>query len=439
MVTVLWLQITYLLWQFVRGEKYCRVPYALVVHTSMWLIGKWSRPFAKRNYLVLETGREKFFVTDSGAEACQNSCICRTDRFRIEVSYPEEAPQLVVISIPAINFKLCTSKDRKHQTFLWNYLRDKPECLARVADSLLPNVAILDRVSDVEALRMLCQGDYIPGRRNERFLAMPDRKHELHPNFILLLSTVPLIAQARGNEGLSIWISAGVLVIDHLSLVFNFVWQKLKRFGFYVLTAPMTGSYFQAQTREVLCSILSTLSRKLKPSDQVRMNLIKVREGDVVYTMYPRFNLADFDKITVPEFTRKRKTPRPYSKEKFGVFTNLGDELEIEEGTPVVTHYIDGARIDSIFQDTGEFYNFRNNEALHLGIWKCSKDAKDCDESYNNLLDLMQIMEEMQMLPVRQMDDGRLRSVDFNMFVDPKRSLKDLTFLVAKRAFIIGG
>lgn len=104
-----------------------------------------------------------------------------------------------------------------------------------------------------------------------------------------------------------------------------------------------------------------------------------------------------------------------------------------------MTHYIDCARIDSIFQDSGEFYNFRNNEALHLGIWKPSEDAKDCDESYNNLLDLLQIMEEMQMLPVRQMDDGRFRSVDFNMFVDPKRSLKDLTFLVAKRAFIIGG
>lgn len=479
MGAVLWLQIAYLLWQFVRGEKYCRVPYAVAVHTFMWVIGKWSRPFAWRNYLVLGTGRTKFYVFGSGAETIQKSSVSRTDRFHVEVSHPEGAPGMIVISIPAVNYKLCIPENRKNESFVWNYLRDQPECVARVADVLVPNLSVIDRIDDEEGLRMMCQGDYIPQNVSGRFLAMPDREHELNQSFIRLLSSVPLMAQAMGHPTLSLWISVGVIVVDQLSLLFNWTWRRFQRLMYYMVTAPVAGSFFQPRTGEMLCALLSTISNKFECGDQVRRKFIKLRKGSVVYTMYPGFNLADFERITVREFTRKRKTLRPYSKEKFGTFTSVGDEMEVADGTPVLTHYIDGSRIDSIFKDNGTFLNFRNNEAIHLGCWKSeSKDPKDSEETdesadvipdpkdskddaeasdgarkdsansadsadpadnFNNFQDLLQVMEEMQMLPLRQTDKGEFRSVDFNMFVCPGRTLKDLTFLIAKKTVIIGG
>jgi hypothetical protein len=133
----------------------------------------------------------------------------------------------------------------------------------------------------------------------------------------------------------------------------------------------------------MLSTLSSIVSRRMKYSDQVRKSLVRVREGDVVYTMSP-FNLVDFVRIIDRRdpFERRRKTPEPYSEEKFGKFTFCGEEMDTKEGSPVLTHYVDGSRIDTVFKDDGSFYNFRNNEHLHFGIWKNVKDnSKDSEGS----------------------------------------------------------
>ncbi|KAG0566605.1 hypothetical protein KC19_7G076800 [Ceratodon purpureus] len=342
---------------------------------------------------------------------------------------------------------------------------------------------------------MTCQGDFIPHKRKERVLALVDRERELNQNFMRLLSTIPLMAHALGYEKDSVWISVAVIVIDQFSQFFSWVWESVVSSLVYLFTVPMTSTYFRPQTRELLSTLSSIVSKRMKYSDQVRKSLILVRKGDVVYTTAP-FNLADFEQIIDRRFKRERKTPEPYSEEKFGKFTFCGEEMEFEEGASVLTHYIAGSRIDSIFKDDGSFYNFRNNEHLHFGIWKRAKDDTEDDEdaddskgvpedtnlvseesretedseetevtksseqsegkkldsddtdddpevNFNNFQDLLQIMEEMQMLPFIQTEDAdckhRFRSLDFNEFVLPGRSLKDLTFLVAKKSAIIGG
>lgn len=442
---LLWLQFAYFLWQFIRVAKYCRIPYALVVHTFMWLTGRWSPPFALRTYLVLGSGRPKFYVDRRGAESVLADCLDRADRFRVIPSRPEKESGLAVIDIPAVNYKLCIRESRINESFVWNYLRDRPECFGREAELLLPNLVLLDRVSDLEGLKRTCQGDFIPGKRKERFLAVPDRERELNQNFMRLLSALPLMAQALGHEELSLWISGGILVVDQLSLFFNWSWQMFSSSFFYLFTVSMIDTYFRPQTREMLSTLSSIVSERMTYSDQVRKSLIRVREGDVIYTMSP-FNLADFEEIIDRPLKRERKTPSSYSEEKFGKFTYAGEEVTIEEGSSVLTHYVDGARIDSIFKDDGGFYNFRNNEHLHFGMWEKVKrdmldmeDAQGTEDDFSNFQDLLQIMEEMQMLPFVQTHKDQFQSLHFNMFLSPGRSFKDLTFLVAKKTIIIGG
>jgi hypothetical protein len=68
-----------------------------------------------------------------------------------------------------------------------------------------------------------------------------------------------------------------------------------------------------------------------------------------------------------------------------------------------------------------------------------TEGSEDTEDNFNNFQDLLQIMEEMQMLPFIQTDKDRFQSMHFNMFLSPGRSLKDLTFLVAKKTTIAGG
>ena len=88
--TVLWLQFAYLVWQFVRVNKYCRIPYAILVHTFMWVTGEWCPPFSLRSYLVLETGRAKFYVGREGANQVLKECLDRTDEFKVESRRPDK-------------------------------------------------------------------------------------------------------------------------------------------------------------------------------------------------------------------------------------------------------------------------------------------------------------------------------------------------------------
>ena len=117
---VLWPQFAYSVWQFVRVDKYCRIPYALFVHTLMWLTGRWSHPFALRVYLVLETGREKFYVDRGGAESILKDCLDRTDRFKVESRRPgtDSDSDLAMISVPAVDYKLCILESRINKSFL---------------------------------------------------------------------------------------------------------------------------------------------------------------------------------------------------------------------------------------------------------------------------------------------------------------------------------
>lgn len=431
---LLWFQFAYSVWQFIRVAKFCRVPYALLAHTCMWVIGLWGRPFAYRSYIVLEQGRTKFFIPP------ENQDWYLEDRGSSVVEELElaGAPHLRCLHLKAADYKLCGSPYELQNSFVWNYLRDDPDCFAIASDLLWPGFAILDRISLVDGLQLMCQGDYIPSTRRTRFLAVPDRGEELNQNFLRILSIVPLMAQSKGYDNLSLLVSIGIIVIDQLSLLFNKLWDAFKGMLVYLFKIFMLKAKFQPQTRSTICTIFSTLSTQLMYSDVVRMNFIRVNKGDMVYTASP-FNLADFERIETPHFQSVRKPARPYSKEEFGTFRDgHGNEHYFDERTSVRSYEFGDCRLDVIFQDTGEVYNYVNNVAVHLGFWKYQGDSDDELGRYNNLLDLLHIMEQMQMLPIKQNEDGQFQSLHYNMFLAPDSSPRDLTFLVAKNKAFIG-
>lgn len=451
---VLWLQFGYALWQFIRVAKFCRVPYAVLAHTFMWIIGQWGRPFARKTYFVLGAGREKFYVIGASVPSILDGLETRPTgtkkTLRATKTSPPLAPQLACVSITQpVRYSICFREAPKfysesstvNESFVWNYLRDKPDFFAEVSDLLWPDFAIVDRIGALEGLKMICQGDYIPQVvKRKRFLSVPDRELELNQNFMRLLSTIPLVAQARGYQTLSVWISVAIIIIDQLSLVFNWVWQWFKRSLYHLFKLFMIhiGGLFPPRTRETLCTFLSTISPDMMYSDQVVRNFIRINKGDLVYTMSP-FNLNDFESIGEKPFERKRRDPKPYTEEEFGRFTMVGDDAQIKEETPVYTHEIGGSKVHSIFDSNGTFFNFINREDIHLGNWKLTGWDESWDDIFkDNILDLLQIMEEMKMLPFRQTESANFHSLHFNMFVNPLRSPEDITYLVAKRSFIIG-
>lgn len=188
----------------------------------------------------------------------------------------------------------------------------------------------------------------------------------------------------------------------------------------------------QPQTRSTICTIFSALSTRLNYSDVVRMNFIRVNKGD---TASP-FNLVDFERIETPHFETVRKPGRPYSKEEFGIFSGgLGDEHYFDDRSSDRSYEFGDCRLDVVIADTGELFNYVNSVAVHLGFWKDEVDSDDELGSYSDILDLLHIMEQMRMLPVKQNADGRFQSLHYNMFLAPGSSPRDLTFLVARNTF----
>ena len=444
--SVLWFQFAYSLWQFIRVAKFCRLPYALFAHTVMWILGKWSHPFALRTYMTLGTGRAKYYLSTQDLPGILLTARSSDDgtkkRINVVQSNPEVACHLTCLTFTKpVKYELCIKSappspninlSPMNESFVWNYLQERPECFATVSDLLWPGFAIVDRIGDLDGLKMICQGEYIPDTKTVRFLAVPDREEELNQNLLRLLSIIPLMVQAKGYSDLSVWISVAIIAVDQSSLFFNWMWQLLKHYLFDLFNLFMirVGCKFRPKTRETVCTFFSTISLRMMYTDQVVRNFIEVKPGDVVYTMSP-FNLADFDRITARPFTRRRKEPAPYDEEKFGFKVDRCD-------ASVVTHEVGGSKICSIFYDDGVFLNFIDGEVLHRGQWK----SAPCPEGSvkDNILDLLQIMEEMQMLPFRQTDDINLQSLYFNEFVSPSKSPStDITYLVAKKPSIIGG
>lgn len=432
---LLWFQFAYSMWQFVRVAKFCRLPYATLAHTFMWVIGRWGCPFTSRTYIVLEQGRAKFYVPPE----VQDWILEEHGTTVVEDLSSGLGPHLRCLSVKAADYKLCGTEFDIQNSFVWNYLRDDPDCFAVASDLLWPGFAVLDRISLVDGLKMMCQGDYIPNTRTTRFLAVPDRAAELNQNLMRILSTIPLMAQAKGYDNLSLWVSLVIIIVDQFSLLFNKIWQVFKNMFVYLFKLFMLKTKCQPHTRELICTFFSTISKRMMYSDQVRMNFISVKKGDMVYTMSP-FNLADFERVEMPHFESVRKAARPYNEEEFGVFwDNNGKENRFPEGTSIRSYYVDDSRIDVIFMEDGGFYNYVNNVALHMGGWKYQDDPEDTAGNFDNFLDLLHIMEEMQMLPLRQTEEDQFQSLHFNVFLSPGSSPKDLAFLVAKRDAIIGG
>lgn len=447
--SVLWFQFAYSLWQFIRVAKFCRLPYALFAHTVMWILGKWNRPFALRTYMTLETGRAKYYLTPQALPGILETVRSSDDRTKKHVdvvdSVPESAPHLTCLTFTKpVKYELCiqsappffnSDSSTINESFVWNYLQVRPECFVTVSDLLWPGFAIVDRIGDLDGLKMICQGEYIPDTKTVRFLAVPDREEELNQNFLRLLSIIPLMVQAKGYTDLSVWVSVAIIAVDQSSLFFNWMWHLLKRYLFDLFKLYMirVGCKFRPETRETVCTFFSTISPRMMYTDQVVKNFIGVKPGDVVYTMSP-FNLADFERITTRPFTKSRKEPEPYDQEKFQF------KRSIRPDSSVITHKVRGSDICSIFYDDGVFLNFINGDDLHFGVWKPASWPEDfASVCKDNILDLLQIMEEMQMLPFRQTDDINLQSLYFNDFVSPYKSPSDITYLVAKKPSIIGG
>ena len=445
---VQWFQFAYAIWQFVRVAKFCRLPYATLAHTFMWLIGRWGRPFTVRNYLILEPPREKFYITADLVGLIQpwkdkkpgRDCILDLDVATEDDVEAGAAPVpvrrplrrvTVKDEVAGITYQLCSRT--LTASFLWNYLRDDPYCFVRSADLIFPTFDILDRVCPLDGLKKICQGDYVPVHKKRRFLAVPDREWELNQNFMRMLATIPLMAQAKGFQNLSLWISLVIVGVDQFSLLFNWLWQCFKDYLFFTFHIFMIKSQFQPQTRKTICVFFSTISDRMMFSDDVRLNFIRLRKGDLVYTMSP-FNGTGFEIVKSPPFERKRKEAVPYTEERFGVYEEVnGDKCKgfPEEGTPIISHVVQGSRIDTIFLDNGGFYNFINNQHLHFGRWK-GNDKEDFE-------DLLQLMEQMQMLPLLQTDAKLFKSLKFNVFLTPGRCRQDITFLTMKKNGMIGG
>ena len=462
---VLWFQFAYAIWQFVRVAKFCRLPYATLVHTFMWIIGRWGRPFTVRNYIVLDPARQRYFVNPDvlvgdlikGWSENENKpgrkCI-------LDIVVPDgdlEAAAtgtLIPIDLRPLMYELhrLTLKDEGldyqfcsrmlRDSFVWNYLRDDPDCFARSADLIVPTFEILDRVSHLDGLKKICQGDYIPVARKGRFLAVPDRERELNQNFMRMLASIPLMAQAKGFNDESVWISLAIIAIDQASLPFNWLWQRFKEYMFYLFHMFMIKSRFQPQTRKTICTFFSTIGDRMMFSDEVCLNFIRLKKGDIVYTMSP-FNGADFEIVKNPFERKHRKKEEPSTAEMVGTYENANGEILKDfpaEGTHIITHEVRGSKIETMFIEGGGFYNFINKQHLHFGTWYIPTEVADeyysCEEDF---LDLLQVMEDMQMLPVHQTDGELLKSLKFNDFLKPGGTLQDITFLKVKRDLMTGG
>ncbi|KAK1376985.1 hypothetical protein POM88_033178 [Heracleum sosnowskyi] len=238
---VLWLQVAYSLWTFLRNAKFFRVPF---ISMSILWHGYDRTWFKKRKYLLLDgksrEGGGDWRDYDNDEEKESHS-------FSIENNYDMR------FQLNNKKYRFCasfeTGKPLKFLHFAKNYH------LATEDIVLMGKYHLVKAVKPESMLKYILMGGTI--KTCEEYCIVDNTSSELlNVNFMRILSIFPLVLQAKGYNEFSTLVSAFFVVMDIFSFYFNFVWQ-----GCQAVTFQYTNLFlgtFNVKYRVFIHELLST-------------------------------------------------------------------------------------------------------------------------------------------------------------------------------------
>lgn len=210
---VLWLQVAYSLWTFLRNAKFLRIPF---ITLSMLWHGRGRTWFSSRKFLLLDgMSRE----TGGDWEDYDNDEEKKAHSFSIENNYDMR------FQLNNKSYRFCasfeTGKPLKFLHFAKHYHLVTQDIV------LMGKYHLVKSVKPEAMLKYVLMGGTM--KTCEEYCIVDNTSSELlNDNFMRILSIFPLVLQAKGFDQLSTLVSALFVVVDIFSYYFNFVWQFVK-------------------------------------------------------------------------------------------------------------------------------------------------------------------------------------------------------------------
>lgn len=238
---VLWLQVAYSLWTFLRNAKFFRIPF---ISMSMLWHGYDRTWFKKRKYLLLDgksrEGGGDWPDYDNDVEKGSHS-------FSIENNYDMR------FELNNKKYRFCasfeTGKPLKFLHFAKNYHLVTEDIV------LMGKYHLVKAVKPEAMLKYILMGGWI--KTCEEYCIVDNTSSELlNANFMRILSICPLALQAKGFDQFSTLVSAFFVLMDIFSFYFNFVWQGCKAVTFQYVKLFL--AKFNVTYRVFMHELLST-------------------------------------------------------------------------------------------------------------------------------------------------------------------------------------
>lgn len=252
---LLWFQMAYSIWQFIRTAKFFRLPY--VTLSSSWHgFDSWYK--TRKLILMLdEVDVDKDAVSEAGPQFLLSSphpgmTIDEVGDYNVEVSFFD-------LQTPAY-YTCLTSKQRAaHMVLLQNYKRMVQ--FGRDDDLLWPKVHLIRRLSFEDAVSHVLSGKgYATGPQVVCFFDYSSREL-LNQNFLRFASIWPLILQARHYDFWSIVFSLFVILMDVLSYGANKLWRFVQ-YWISRLVKVVVLQFSNRETRVFLFTFMGSISKR---------------------------------------------------------------------------------------------------------------------------------------------------------------------------------
>ncbi|KAG6553146.1 hypothetical protein Mapa_005205 [Marchantia paleacea] len=258
---VLWFQMAYILWQFVRTTKYFRLPYVMV--SSLWHgFDSWLK---KRNLIMMKDDIDVDYdpsVSDVLASEDMPpgmTIAAIADSPNVQLSFDPDDPYIYLTT------RSRASHMKRIRAFNYSCRNNKslPLKFGKDDDLLWPKAHLVRRLSFVDAICHVLHGKGYYIEPAMKCFFDYTTKEFVNQNSMRFVSTWPLILQARNYEFWSVMLSIAIVLIDLLSYFANRIW----RFTQYWVSRLVKRLVYQIpdrETRTFWYAFMATISSRFE-------------------------------------------------------------------------------------------------------------------------------------------------------------------------------
>lgn len=300
---LLWLQMAYAVWQFVRTAKFFRIPY--VMGSSLWHgLDSWIKP---RKLILMQDDLDVDQDALIDLEVLLNSppagiTIVAVGNNNVEVSFTHLRP----------HYTCLTTRHRAAHMVLFRIfcLNDPKLQFGRDDDLLLPKLHLIRRLRFEDALNHVLSGKgYSTLPQTVCFFDYSAREI-LNQDFVRFASIWPLILQARHFEFWSIIFSIFIILMDLFSYFANKLWRSVQYWVSRFVKWVILRSVSNKNSRVFWFTFMATISTRFECGNFVTQKASSKVVKQVLLATHIKFNKSKLVATVEPIVYDPSNVPR---------------------------------------------------------------------------------------------------------------------------------